>query len=70
VVGDAAVLTSHDPEHLAGALRGVLAGAAPDARRGANVAGRYDGEALGERVIDVYRSLLSSAPERVLVAAN
>jgi 1,2-diacylglycerol 3-alpha-glucosyltransferase len=70
VLGEAASLAPGDAEALAAALRRVLAGARGDAAECAATARRFDGDALGSRVIALYRSLVGRVPERVLVAVR
>jgi 1,2-diacylglycerol 3-alpha-glucosyltransferase len=70
VLGDAGILVREDVADLAAALRRVLEGPLFDAGKNASVARRYDGEALGERVIALYQSLLGDVPARTLVAAG
>lgn len=63
VLAGAGRLVSGDARALAEALRETLAGRIANRALGARVARNYDGSAVGERVVDVYRSLLGSARE-------
>lgn len=70
VLGEAGCLTPGDAEALAASIGRVLGGSRADTTGQAAVAERYDGAAMGHRVIALYQSLVDPVRERVLVAAR
>lgn len=63
VLAGAGRLVANDSAALAGALRDTLLGRIANPALGARVARSYDGIVVGERVADVYRSLLGTGRE-------
>jgi 1,2-diacylglycerol 3-alpha-glucosyltransferase len=63
VLDGAGTLVAAEARSVAAALGRILAGAAGDGARARLVAGRFDGARLGERMIELYASLLANGRE-------